>query len=181
MAPPAVDQGARAALEALAADGVLLAVVSNTMRTPGEVVRQILDQAGLLPLFRVLTFSDECGIRKPARAIFLRTLEELGVPAEHAVHVGDDAILDVEGARDAGMRGDPGDRRRAGHRAGEAARRHPAPRRAAGRAAPAPLMAFRLTGPRARVYLIATRGHRRGARAVPVGARLPAGGGGPAL
>jgi putative hydrolase of the HAD superfamily len=73
------------------------------MRTPGEVVRQILDQAGLLPFFRVLTFSDECGIRKPARAIFLRTLEELGVPARHAVHVGDDAVLDVEGARDAGM------------------------------------------------------------------------------
>jgi putative hydrolase of the HAD superfamily len=104
MAPPAIDQGARAALEALAAGGVLLAVVSNTMRTPGEVVRQILDRAGLLPLFGVLTFSDECGIRKPARAIFLRTLEELGVPAEHAVHVGDDSILDVEGARDAGMR-----------------------------------------------------------------------------
>ena len=104
VAPPTVDQGARAALEALAASGVLLAVVSNTMRTPGEVVRQILDRAGLLSLFGVLTFSDECGIRKPARAIFLRTLEELGVPVEHAVHVGDDAILDVEGARDAGMR-----------------------------------------------------------------------------
>jgi putative hydrolase of the HAD superfamily len=103
VSPPAVDQGARAALEALAANGTRLAVVSNTMRTPGEVVRQILDQAGLLPLFQVLTFSDECGIRKPARAIFLRTLKDLDVPAEHAVHVGDDPILDVEGARDAGM------------------------------------------------------------------------------
>jgi len=103
VAPPAVDQGARAALEALAASGALLAVVSNTMRTPGEVMREILDRAGLLPLFRVLTFSDECGIRKPARAIFLRTLKDLGVPVEHAVHVGDDPVLDVEGARDAGM------------------------------------------------------------------------------
>jgi len=103
VAPPAVDQGARAALEALAGHGTLLAVVSNTMRTPGEVVRQILDRAGLLPLFRVLTFSDECGIRKPARAIFVRTLKDLGVPPEHALHVGDDPILDVEGARDAGM------------------------------------------------------------------------------
>ena len=103
MAPPAVDPGARVALETLAAEGARLAVISNTMRTPGEVVRQVLDKAGLLSLFRVLTFSDECGIRKPARAIFLRTLEDLGVPAEHAVHVGDDAILDVEGARDAGM------------------------------------------------------------------------------
>ncbi|MGH7416702.1 MAG: HAD family hydrolase, partial [Candidatus Rokuibacteriota bacterium] len=103
VAPPAVDQGARAALEALAAGGALLAVVSNTMRTPGEVVRQILDRSGLLPLFRVLVFSDECGIRKPSRGIFLRALKDLGVPAEHAVHVGDDSILDVEGARDVGM------------------------------------------------------------------------------
>ena len=103
LAPPAVDQDARAALESLAAGGALLAVISNTMRTPGEVVRQILDRSGLLPLFRVSIFSDECGIRKPARAIFLRALKDLGVPAEHAVHVGDDSILDVEGARDAGM------------------------------------------------------------------------------
>jgi putative hydrolase of the HAD superfamily len=74
------------------------------MRTPGEVVRQVLAQSKLLPLFQVLTFSDECGIRKPAPAIFRRTLEALGVPPEDAVHVGDDPVLDVEGARDAGMR-----------------------------------------------------------------------------
>ena len=103
MAPPAVDPGARVALETLAAEGARLAVISNTMRTPGEVVRQVLDKTGLLPLFRVLTFSDECGIRKPASGIFLRTLKDLDVPPEAAVHVGDDAILDVEGARDAGM------------------------------------------------------------------------------
>jgi HAD superfamily hydrolase (TIGR01509 family) len=103
MAPPAVDPGARVALETLAAEGARLAVISNTMRTPGEVVRQVLDKAGLLPLFRVLTFSDECGIRKPASEIFLRTLKDLDVPPEAAVHVGDGAILDVEGARDAGM------------------------------------------------------------------------------
>jgi len=104
VAPPVIDPGARKALETLAAEGVVLAVVSNTMRTPGEVVRQVLDRAGLLPLFQVLTFSDECGIRKPAPAIFRRTLAALGVPPEDAVHVGDDPILDVEGARDAGMR-----------------------------------------------------------------------------
>jgi putative hydrolase of the HAD superfamily len=104
VAPPAIDPGARKALETLAAEGVVLAVVSNTMRTPGEVVRQVLAESKLLPLFQVLTFSDECGIRKPAPAIFLRTLTYLGVLPEDAVHVGDDPILDVEGARDAGMR-----------------------------------------------------------------------------
>jgi putative hydrolase of the HAD superfamily len=104
VAPPALDPGARAALETLAAEGVLLAVISNTMRTPGEVLRQVLAEADLLPLFKVLTFSDECGIRKPAPAIFHRTLEDLGVPPVDAVHVGDDPVLDVEGARAAGLR-----------------------------------------------------------------------------
>jgi putative hydrolase of the HAD superfamily len=103
ISPPAVDQGARVALESVAAKGIRLAVVSNTMRTPGEVLRQIFDKAGLLSVFSVLTFSDECRIRKPARGIFVRTLRDLGVRPEAAVHVGDDAILDVEGARDAGM------------------------------------------------------------------------------
>lgn len=103
LAPPAVDQEARAALEGLAASGVVLGVVSNTMRTPGTVLRQILGESGLLPLFRVLVFSDECGIRKPASAIFRRALEDLGVAPSYAVHVGDDPVLDVEGARDAGM------------------------------------------------------------------------------
>jgi putative hydrolase of the HAD superfamily len=104
VAPPAVDPGARVALETLAATGVTLAVVSNIMRTPGDVLRKILDQAGLLACFQVLIFSDELGIRKPAPGIFLRALKELDVPPAAAVHVGDDPILDVEGARDTGMR-----------------------------------------------------------------------------
>ncbi len=73
------------------------------MRTPGEVLRGIFDRAGFLARFEVLTFSDECGIRKPDPEIFLLTLRKFGVSPEEAVHVGDDPVLDVEGARDAGM------------------------------------------------------------------------------
>jgi putative hydrolase of the HAD superfamily len=51
-----------------------------------------------------LTFSDECGIRKPDPDIFHLALRQVGVLPEQAVHVGDDPVLDVEGARDAGMR-----------------------------------------------------------------------------
>jgi len=101
---PAVDRSARDTLEALAARGCALAVISNIMRTPGRVLKIVLDRARLLECFSVLTFSDECGIRKPDPEIFWRTLREVGVTADHAVHVGDDAVLDVEGARDAGMR-----------------------------------------------------------------------------
>lgn len=102
--PPAVDDSAKTALEELVARDLILCVVSNTMRTPGEVLRKILAHYGLLEPFTVLTFSDECGIRKPDPEIFHLTLRQVGVPAEEAVHVGDDPVLDVEGARDAGMR-----------------------------------------------------------------------------
>jgi putative hydrolase of the HAD superfamily len=102
--PPAVDESARAALEALKARGYMLAIVSNTMRTPGAMLRKILEFYGLLPCLTVATFSDECGIRKPDPEIFHLTLRAAGVPAEEAVHVGDDPTLDVQGARAAGMR-----------------------------------------------------------------------------
>ncbi len=102
--PPAPDDGARSALESLARRGLALGVVSNTMRTPGDVLRQILERFGLLRYFGVLTFSDECGIRKPDPEIFLLTLRQMNVSPEAAVHVGDDLVLDVEGARDAGLR-----------------------------------------------------------------------------
>ena len=72
--PPAVDAGARGALETLASRGLTLGVVSNIMRTPGHVLRQILDRSGLLAPMKVLTFSDECGIRKPDPEIFRSTL-----------------------------------------------------------------------------------------------------------
>lgn len=101
---PALDQGAFRALHTLAARGLRLGLVSNTLRTPGEVLREILDRYGLLSAFTVLTFSDECGIRKPEPEIFLLTLRQAGVRPEEAVHVGDDPLLDVAGARRSGMR-----------------------------------------------------------------------------
>jgi HAD superfamily hydrolase (TIGR01509 family) len=104
MVPPAVDVGARSALERLRAQGVALALISNTMRTPGTTLRKLMEQFGVLACFAHTTFSDEVGIRKPAPEIFTLTLRALGVPADAAVHVGDDAILDVHGARAAGMR-----------------------------------------------------------------------------
>lgn len=102
--PPAADDGARVALDELARRGIALAVVSNVMRSSGAVLRAVLGRHGLLAPFEVLTFSDECGIRKPDPEIFRLTLERIGVRPEHAIHVGDDPVLDIEGAHDAGMR-----------------------------------------------------------------------------
>jgi len=104
MVPPAVDDGARGALERLRGQGLALAVISNTMRTPGTTLRKVLERYGLLAAFKHATFSDEVGVRKPSAEIFALTLRALGVPAAAAVHVGDDAVLDVLGARGAGLR-----------------------------------------------------------------------------
>lgn len=104
MVPPTVDDGALGALEALCARGYTLAVVSNTMRTPGATLRKLLERSRLLGCFKHATFSDEVGVRKPDPEIFRLTLRAVGGDAESAVHVGDDTILDVEGARAAGMR-----------------------------------------------------------------------------
>jgi putative hydrolase of the HAD superfamily len=102
--PPAVDDGALAALATLKGAGYKLALVSNIMRTPGATLRQLLGQLRLLGYFDQTTFSDEVGIRKPAPEIFALTLRAVGGDAASAVHVGDDPVLDVQGAQAAGMR-----------------------------------------------------------------------------
>jgi len=104
LAPPTVDDGALAALETLGRRGHTLALVSNTMRTPGATLRKLLERHQLLRCFSHLTFSDEVGVRKPDPEIFALTLRAVGGVPSAAVHVGDDEILDVHGARAAGMR-----------------------------------------------------------------------------
>jgi putative hydrolase of the HAD superfamily len=104
LVPPTVDAGARPALAQLRSRGLALALVSNTMRTPGRALRKVLERHGVLEYFAHTTFSDEVGIRKPDPAIFALTLRALQVEAAAAVHVGDDPILDVLGARRAGLR-----------------------------------------------------------------------------
>jgi HAD superfamily hydrolase (TIGR01509 family) len=102
--PPAVDDGALAALETLHGRGYTLALVSNTMRTPGATLRRLLEQFRLLRYFKHATFSDEVRIRKPNPEIFRLTLRAVAGEPATAVHVGDDSILDVQGAQAAGMR-----------------------------------------------------------------------------
>jgi putative hydrolase of the HAD superfamily len=102
--PPVITAGAVEAVRELRARGVRLGLVSNTGRTPGRVLRRLLEDAGLLPSLDIVVFSDEARVRKPAAAIFRRVLDEAQVPPGRAVHVGDDATADVAGARGVGMR-----------------------------------------------------------------------------
>ncbi len=101
---PRVVSGASDALDALARRGLTLGIISNTGRTPGVILRQVLDRHGLLGYFTVLSYSDEIGYRKPHPAIFKETLRRAGAEPASALHIGDDATTDVAGARSIGMR-----------------------------------------------------------------------------
>lgn len=103
--PPTLSPGAAEAVRALAARGVILGIISNTGRTPGVVLRRVLETGDLLRHFRVVSYSDEVGYRKPDAEIFRRTLAEVGAAPGEAAHVGDNPVADVMGARGVGMLG----------------------------------------------------------------------------
>lgn len=102
--PPDPSPGVVDAVSALHQAGLTLCVISNTGRTPGTILRKLLEQYGLLNLFTVLTFSDEVGYRKPHEEIFRRTLKLAGREPARAIHVGDDIEADIGGAKQLGMR-----------------------------------------------------------------------------
>jgi len=104
LVPPTVDRGARAALRHLRESGLSLAIVSNTMRTPGTTLRMLLARFELLDCFHHIIFSDEIGVRKPRPEIFAAALRAVGGEPATTVHVGDDPVLDIQGARAAGLK-----------------------------------------------------------------------------
>jgi putative hydrolase of the HAD superfamily len=91
--------GARDACAALRTAGLSLAVVSNW----DIGLHEHLERLGLDRAVDAIVTSAEVGARKPAPDVFLEALARLGVPAERAVHVGDDDV-DEAGAAAAGMR-----------------------------------------------------------------------------
>ena len=103
-AMPVLNAGARDVLGALQARGLCLALICNTGRTPGKMLRVVLERLGLARYLSTLSFSDEVGLRKPHPEIFHRTLSALGVAPAETAHVGDDVTTDVAGARGVGMR-----------------------------------------------------------------------------
>jgi len=86
-------------LEALAARGLPLAVVSNW----DSHLPRLLEKTGLARFFRTVSVSAIEATGKPDPEIFRRTCARLSVRAAEVVHVGDSPREDVEGARGAGL------------------------------------------------------------------------------
>jgi putative hydrolase of the HAD superfamily len=100
--PPEPVPGAVYAMPQLA-DRYRLAVICDTGYSPGAVLRELLEDNGLLAYFEYTFFSNEHGMCKPDARVFVHTLEELGVRPSEAAHVGDIQRTDVAGAQAAGM------------------------------------------------------------------------------
>ena len=101
--PPSLSPHARTVLSDLKTRGYCVGLICNTGRTPGWALRRLLDDWGILHLFDDLAFSNEEGIRKPHPDIFIRELNRLSVLPQEAVHIGDDPVADIQGARGVGM------------------------------------------------------------------------------
>jgi putative hydrolase of the HAD superfamily len=90
---------ARPALDRLAAAGVKLAVVANWDVSLPDVLARL----GLAEPFEVIVTAAAVGAAKPDARPFQAALERLGTDAARTVHVGDDPVTDIAGARAAGL------------------------------------------------------------------------------
>lgn len=84
--------------------GLRIGLISNTGRTPGWVLRKILDRLGIGELLDTMIFSNEVGVCKPQSQIFSALCEGLGSDPETIVFVGDNLYADVWGAKRSGMK-----------------------------------------------------------------------------
>lgn len=101
--PPDCVDGAGEALAALA-QKYRLALVTDSMFTPGRGLRQILARHELLGHFNGFAFSDEVGHCKPNRAIFLAAASQLDVTMSEVIHVGARQQNDIRGAQTLGAK-----------------------------------------------------------------------------
>ena len=81
-----------------------LGITSDTIFTPGSGIRKILKDNEMLDLFEGFSFSDEVGVSKPHKNIFLNTLDSLNLTPHEVVHIGDRLYNDVSGAKKCGMK-----------------------------------------------------------------------------
>lgn len=86
-------------LSTLRKRGYKLGLISNTHWRLLENARTEMAKS-----FGVITLSYEHGYAKPHPSIFLATLKKLEVKANCCLHVGDDPITDVQGAKNVGMK-----------------------------------------------------------------------------
>ena len=100
---PSIVDGADHVIAALKQRGYRIGLISNTGRTPGYALREILHRLGLAPFIDAMVFSNEHGACKPRRSIFEALRASLEVEYDEMMFVGDNLYVDVHGAKSCGM------------------------------------------------------------------------------
>lgn len=78
-----------------------IALISNFDHAP--TARLILDRHGITASFEAVVISADLGWRKPKAEVFHRALDPMGIAPARALFVGDNADIDVGGAKGVGM------------------------------------------------------------------------------
>lgn len=100
---PVLNDGAKEVLDYLKGR-CRLGLICNTGATPGVILREFMREHGIFDYFDIILFSDEMKWAKPNPLIFTYALKEMNVSGSRSVHVGDDPLTDVIGAKKAGMK-----------------------------------------------------------------------------
>ena len=86
--------------QALQRAGIKLGLITNG----GTVVQNLkINALGIRPAMAAILVSEALGLAKPDPRMFHLALEQLGVAPSQAVYVGDHPVVDVQGAREAGL------------------------------------------------------------------------------
>lgn len=101
--PPSLAPGALEAVRDLA-ERYPVAIISDTMLSPGSTIRELLRRYDLLDVFTSFVFSDESGCAKPDPRAFEAAASALGTSTGHLMHIGDLRPTDIAGALATGAR-----------------------------------------------------------------------------
>ena len=102
---PREVEGASDTLRELKRRGLRVGLISNTGRTPGYALREILSRLGLSEWIDVMVFSNEHGVCKPQPSIFEELRRGLDAEPDEMLFIGDNVYVDVYGAQRSGIRG----------------------------------------------------------------------------
>jgi putative hydrolase of the HAD superfamily len=102
--PPGLSGDAAETLQKIRDQVRGVGLISNTGRSPGTALRELLRKYHVLRLFDSTIFSDDVGTRKPDRLIFEKAAIALRSELSSMVHIGDDPEADAWGAKNAGMK-----------------------------------------------------------------------------
>lgn len=100
--PPELVNGIHEALGELSRMAPLT-IISDTMYSPGRVLRAFLEEKGLGQFFSFYVFSDETGVSKPHPKAYRTALEYAKADPARSWHIGDIQKTDILGAKGVGM------------------------------------------------------------------------------